>query len=48
MKFCFFVVDARGGLWNCKEGNDEDSNPELPKGVIRTLPNCLDTRLVIA
>ncbi len=32
MKFCFFVVNARGDLWNCKEGNDEDSNPELPKG----------------
>jgi hypothetical protein len=30
LKFCFFVVDARGTLWNCKEGNDEDRNPELP------------------
>jgi len=32
MKFCFFVANPRGDLWNCKEGNDEDSNPELPKG----------------
>jgi hypothetical protein len=31
MKFCFFVADSRGNLWNCKEGNDEDRNPELPK-----------------
>jgi hypothetical protein len=30
LKFCFFVVDAKGDLWNCKEGNDEDRNPELP------------------
>jgi len=30
MKFCFFVVNARGDLWNCKEGNDEDRNPENP------------------
>jgi hypothetical protein len=29
LKFCFFVVDARGTLWNCKGGNDEDRNPEL-------------------
>jgi len=33
MKFCFFVADSRGILWNCKEGNDEDRNPELPKNV---------------
>ena len=31
MKFCFFVANPRGELWNCKEGNDEDDNPELPK-----------------
>jgi hypothetical protein len=31
MKFCFFVANPRGELWNCKEGNDEDNNPELPK-----------------
>ena len=30
LKFCFFVVNAKGDLWNCKEGNDEDHNPELP------------------
>jgi hypothetical protein len=30
LKFCFFVVDSYGNLWNCKEGNDEDRNPELP------------------
>jgi hypothetical protein len=27
-KFCFFVADASGNLWNCKEGNDEDHNSE--------------------
>jgi hypothetical protein len=31
VKFCFFVADAQGNLWNCKEGNDEDSNPEDPR-----------------
>jgi hypothetical protein len=30
LKFCFFVVNAKGDLWNCREGNDEDNNPELP------------------
>lgn len=30
LKFCFFVVDAKGNLWNCREGNDEDRNPALP------------------
>lgn len=30
IKFCFFVVNSRGELWNCKEGNDEDHNPETP------------------
>jgi hypothetical protein len=28
-KFCFFVASSRGDVWNCKEGNDEDSNPEI-------------------
>jgi len=28
MKFCFFVANPRGELWNCKEGNDEDRNSE--------------------
>lgn len=28
LKFCFFVADPEGNLWNCKEGNDEDHNPE--------------------
>jgi hypothetical protein len=31
VKFCFFVADAQGNLWNCKEGNDEDNNLEMPK-----------------
>ncbi len=30
LKFCFFVANARGELWNCQEGNDEDRNPETP------------------
>jgi hypothetical protein len=30
VKFCYFVVNAKGDLWNCKEGNDEDENPEMP------------------
>jgi hypothetical protein len=30
MTFCFFVADSQGTLWNCKEGNDEDKNPEIP------------------
>jgi hypothetical protein len=29
-KFCLFVVNYRGELWHCKEGNDEDKNPETP------------------
>lgn len=28
-KFCFYVGEANGELWNCTEGNDEDSNPEI-------------------
>jgi hypothetical protein len=28
LKFCFYVANARGELWNCQEGNDEDHNPE--------------------
>lgn len=27
-KFCYFVVNARGEIRNCQEGNDEDRNPE--------------------
>jgi hypothetical protein len=27
-KFCFYVVNGRGEVWACKEGNDEDRNPE--------------------
>jgi hypothetical protein len=30
IKFCFFVADSKGNLRNCKEGNDEDRNPETP------------------
>jgi len=30
MKFCFFVANSRGELWNCREGNDQDHNPEFP------------------
>jgi hypothetical protein len=28
VKFCFFVANPRGELWNCKEENDEDRNSE--------------------
>lgn len=28
LKFCFYVVNARGEVWACQEGNDEDRNPE--------------------
>ncbi len=28
LKFCFYVVNARGEIWACKEGNDEDRNDE--------------------
>jgi hypothetical protein len=28
MKFCFYVGERNGQLWNCHEGNDEDQNPE--------------------
>jgi hypothetical protein len=28
IKFCFFVADAKGNLWNCKQGNDEDRSSE--------------------
>jgi hypothetical protein len=30
MKFCFYVAQTNGELWNCHEGNDEDNNPETP------------------
>jgi hypothetical protein len=30
VKYCYFVVDAKGTLWPCKYGNDEDDNPETP------------------
>lgn len=30
VKFCFSVANAKGDLWNCKEGNNEDNNPEAP------------------
>jgi hypothetical protein len=30
LKFCFFVVNARGEIWACQEGNDEDKNFESP------------------
>lgn len=39
LKFCFFVVNARGELWNCQEGNDEDRNPEFPMGPALHNPN---------
>jgi hypothetical protein len=29
-KFCFFISNPKGELWHCKEGNDEDDNPEAP------------------
>lgn len=29
-KFCCWTADAAGNLWNCKYGNGEDKNPELP------------------
>lgn len=29
MKFCFYVAEPNGNLWNCHEGNDEDNNPEV-------------------
>jgi hypothetical protein len=28
LKFCYFVVNARGKIWNCEEGNVEDRNSE--------------------
>jgi hypothetical protein len=28
--FCFYIGDAEGSLQNCKYGNKEDQNPELP------------------
>lgn len=30
LKFCFYVVNARGEVWTCQEGNDEDANGETP------------------
>ncbi len=30
LKFCFYVVNARGEVWACKQGNNEDRNPEMP------------------
>jgi hypothetical protein len=29
-KFCFVAADSKGNLRDCKYGNDEDRNPELP------------------
>ena len=28
MTFCYIVINSRGELMSCKEGNDEDRNPE--------------------
>jgi hypothetical protein len=28
LKFCFYVVNARGEVWACQAGNDEDRNTE--------------------
>lgn len=28
LKFCFYVVNARGEIWACEHGNDEDRNDE--------------------
>ncbi len=28
LKFCFYVVNAKGEVWACHEGNDEDRNTE--------------------
>lgn len=28
LKFCFFVVNSRGEIWACQQGNDEDENTE--------------------
>jgi hypothetical protein len=28
-KFCFYVGEQNGELWNCHEGNDEDRNSEI-------------------
>ncbi len=30
LKFCFYVADAKGEVWACQEGNDEDRNSESP------------------
>jgi hypothetical protein len=30
LKFCFYAVNARGEVWACQEGNDQDRNPETP------------------
>ena len=30
LKFCFHIVNARGEIWPCQEGNDEDRNKETP------------------
>ncbi|HEY4363540.1 MAG TPA: hypothetical protein VGN17_21415 [Bryobacteraceae bacterium] len=29
IKFCFYVGESNGTLWNCHEGNEEDRNPEV-------------------
>jgi hypothetical protein len=29
-RFCYFVVNNRGEIWNCQQGNQEDNNPETP------------------
>lgn len=30
LKFCFYVVNARGEVWACQNGNDQDKNSESP------------------
>jgi hypothetical protein len=30
LTFCFYVVNARGEIWTCQNGNDEDRNDETP------------------
>src|ERR1700722_8307168 len=35
LKFCYFVVDSQGNLWNCREGNDQDRNEEMSSLIVQ-------------
>jgi hypothetical protein len=38
LKFCFYVANRQGELWNCEKGNEEDENPEVSLSQLASCP----------